>query len=281
VALTNPDFRAQSYEIWQRMAAGWDSDRRWMWETTEALGEWLVDALDPQPGQTILELAAGVGETGYLAALRIGQEGKLISTDFAPNMVEAAQAESQRLGLENVDHRQLDAEDMDLADESVDGVLCRWGYMLMSDPAGAFLETRRVLREGGAVSFSVFAEPERNPWASIPGKLLAELTGGSAPAPTTPGILAMGDPERTRSLLEASGFEVQRMEELPLTWRFDDFDAYWRFLNELAGALSAKIAALTDEERGLFRARLEESVDPYRTQRGYEVPAVTQNTLAT
>jgi ubiquinone/menaquinone biosynthesis C-methylase UbiE len=281
VALTNPDFRAQSYEIWQRMAAGWDSDRRWMWETTEALGKWLVDALDPQPGQTILELAAGVGETGYLAAVRIGQEGKLISTDFAPNMVEAARAESQRLGLENVEHRQLDAEDMDLPDDSVDGVLCRWGYMLMSDPAGAFSETRRVLREGGAVSFSVFAEPEKNPWASTPGKLLLEVTGGSAPAPTTPGILGMGDPERTRSLLEAGVFEVQRMEELPLTWRFDDFDAYWRFLNELAGALSARIAALTDEERETFRARLEESVEPYRTPRGYEVPAVTQNTLAT
>jgi ubiquinone/menaquinone biosynthesis C-methylase UbiE len=185
------------------MAAGWDRDRRWMWETTRALAEWMVDALDPRPGQTILELAAGIGETGYLAAARIGQQGRLISTDFAPNMVEAARAESERLGLENVEHRRLDAEDMDLADGSVDGVLCRWGYMLMADPAAAFRETRRVLRGGGVVSFSVFAEPARNPWASVPGKLLVELTGRPPPNPTAPGILAMADPNQTRSLVRS------------------------------------------------------------------------------
>jgi ubiquinone/menaquinone biosynthesis C-methylase UbiE len=274
------DFRAQSYEIWQRMAAAWDRDRRWMSETTQELTEWLVDALDPKPGQTILELAAGLGETGYLAAARTGPEGKVISTDFAPNMVEAARADAQRLGLDNVEHRQLDAEEMDLPDESVDGVLCRWGYMLLADPVAAFRETRRVLRAGGAVAFSVFAEAERNPWASVPGRLLTEITG-SGPDPSAPGILAMGDPNRTRSLVEAGGLEVQRMEELPLTWRYDDFAGYWRYLNEIAGALSVRIAALTDEQRETFRTRLEEAVEPYRTESGLALPGVTQNTLAT
>jgi ubiquinone/menaquinone biosynthesis C-methylase UbiE len=274
------EFRAQSYEIWQRMAAGWDRDRRWMWETTESIAVWLVDALDPQPGQTILELAAGLGETGYLAAARTASEGKLISTDFAPNMVEAARAESERLGLDNVEHRQLDAEDMDLPDDSVDGILCRWGYMLMADPVAAFRETRRVLREGGAVASSVFAQPEKNPWAAVPGRLLTEITGGPTPDPIAPGILAMGDPNRTRSLLEAGGLEVVRMEELRFTWRFDDFDGYWRFLHELAGGIWARIAALTDEQREAFRAKLEETVEPYRTESGLRITAVTQNTLA-
>ena len=105
-----------------------------MWEGSRGVGEWMVEALDPQPGQTILELAAGTGETGFLAAARVGDDGKLISTDFAPKMVDAARAETERLGLTNVELRQLDAEDMDLPDDSVDGVLCRWGYMLMADP---------------------------------------------------------------------------------------------------------------------------------------------------
>jgi ubiquinone/menaquinone biosynthesis C-methylase UbiE len=273
------DFRAESYDVWQRMAAGWDRDRRWMSETTRELTEWLVDALDPKPGQTILELAAGLGETGYLAAARIGPEGKLICTDFAPNMVEAARADAQRLGLDNVGHRQLDAEDMDLPDDSVDGVICRWGYMLLADPARSFGETRRVLREGGAVAFSVFAEPEKNPWASVPGRLLTEVTG-SGPHPTAPGIFAMGDPNRTRSLVQAGGLDVQRMEELPFAWRFENFDAYWRFLHDLAGGLWPRLAALTDEQRETFRARVEEAVEAFRTESGLAIPAVTQNTLA-
>jgi ubiquinone/menaquinone biosynthesis C-methylase UbiE len=274
------DFRSQSYEVWQQMAAGWDRDRRWMWEGSRAVGEWMVNALDPKPGQTILELAAGIGETGFLAAGRVGQGGKLISTDFAPTMVDAAQAESDRLGLNNVEHRQLDAEDMDLPDASVDGVLCRWGYMLMSDPETAFRETRRVLREGGGLAFSVFGAPETNPWASVPGRTLVEVTDAPPPDPSAPGILAMADPSRTRSLLDATGFQVHMTDEVPLTWRFEDFDGYWTFLTELAGALAARIAALPEAERDAFRERLTEAVEPYRSERGYEIPGLTHNTLA-
>lgn len=90
---------------------------------------------------------------------------------------------------------------MDLEDDSVDGVLCRWGYMLMAEPETALRETRRVLRDGGGLALSVWAAPESNPWASVPGRLLREQTGAPPPDPTAPGIFAMADPERTRWLL--------------------------------------------------------------------------------
>lgn len=278
--MTDTDFRAQSYEVWQRMAAGWDREQRWMWEGSRVVGEWMLNALDPQPGQIILELAAGIGETGFLAAARVGKDGKLISTDFAPKMVEAAHAESMRLGLTNVEHRQLDAEEMDLPDESVDGVLCRWGYMLMSDPETAFRETRRVLRKGGGLAFSVFASPEENPWASVPGRTLVEVTGEPPSDPSAPGIFALADSSRTRSLLGATGFQVRQTEDVPFTWRFEDFDGYWTYLTELAGALASRIAALPGEEQELFRDRLREAVEPYRSENGYGIPALTHNTLA-
>jgi ubiquinone/menaquinone biosynthesis C-methylase UbiE len=278
--VTTQDYRQASYDVWQRMAAGWDRDRRWMWERSRAVGEWMVDALDPEPGQTILELAAGIGDTGFLAAARAGDEGKLLCTDFAPKMVEASSKESQRIGLRNVEHRELDAEHMDLPDDSVDGVLCRWGYMLVADPAAAFRETRRVLRDGGALVFSVFGAPQENPWASVPAQKLVEQTGGPPPDPRAPGIFAMADPGTTSSLVEAAGFEVERMEDVPFTWPFADFDGYWRFLIELAGALAPRIAALSEEDRSAYRLRLEEGVEAYRGESGYEIPALTQNTLA-
>jgi ubiquinone/menaquinone biosynthesis C-methylase UbiE len=262
------------------MAAGWDSHRVWMWDGSRAAGEWLVEALDPKPGETVLELAAGTGETGFLAAARVGDDGKLISTDFAPNMVEAARAESERLGLTNVEHRTLDAEDMDLPDSCVDGVLCRWGYMLMADPVAAFNETRRVLREGGAVAFSVFAAPEDNPWAAVPDWLLVDMGGAPAPTTTAPGICAMADPNRTHALLAEAGLEAKRMEDVPISWRFEEFEGYWRFLINIAGAISLRLAALTDEQRQALRGRLEEAVEPYRSGSGIEIPGLTRNTLA-
>ena len=203
--MTTEDYRRASYEIWQAMAAGWDRERGWTWEASRPVSENLLEALAPEPGQTILELAAGTGETGFAAARAVGPEGRVISTDFAPEMVAAARRESERLGLANVEHREMDAERMDLEGDSVDGVLCRWGFMLMADPAAALAETRRVLRRGGRVSLSVWGAAERNPWASVPGRALMEHTGAPPPNPQDPGIFALADPERVRSLLRGRG----------------------------------------------------------------------------
>ena len=96
--MAGEDYRQVSFDVWQRMAQGWDRERRWLWETSHAVSEWMVQALAPQPGHTILELACGTGETGFAAAAALGDQGRLISTDFAPNMVQAARAESQRRG---------------------------------------------------------------------------------------------------------------------------------------------------------------------------------------
>jgi SAM-dependent methyltransferase len=68
--------------------------------------------------------------------------------------------------------RQLDGERMDLESECVDGVVCRWGYMLMADPGAAFDETYRIMRPGGTLALSVFGAPDRNPWASLVGRVL-------------------------------------------------------------------------------------------------------------
>jgi ubiquinone/menaquinone biosynthesis C-methylase UbiE len=66
-------------------------------------------------------------------------------------MVEAATRHADELGLESIECRVLDAERLHLPDDAVDGVLCRWGYMLLSDPEAAFAETRRVLRPNGCL----------------------------------------------------------------------------------------------------------------------------------
>jgi ubiquinone/menaquinone biosynthesis C-methylase UbiE len=184
-------YRDTSLRIWDQMATGWDDDRRWVWDASRDVGEWLVEALDPQPGATVLELAAGVGDTGLAAAARLGANGRLISTDFAPAMVEAARRRAEELGVEGAEFRTMDAERMDLEDGSIDGVLCRWGYMLMADPAAALAETRRVLAPGGRVAFSVWGDPAANLWAAIPARVLREHTGGPPPDPHAPGIFAM------------------------------------------------------------------------------------------
>jgi ubiquinone/menaquinone biosynthesis C-methylase UbiE len=279
-AVATQDYHAVSLDIWERMAEGWDRDRRWVWEVAHGVAEWMIDALDPQPGDTVLELAAGAGDIGLKVAEMVGEGGRLISTDFAPNMVEAARAEADRLGLANVEARVLNAMEMDLEDDSVDGVMCRWGYMLMADPAAALRETRRVLRDGGRLAMSVWGTPEENPWASIPARLVREQAGLPPPDRPAPGIFALADPERTRSLLTEAGFDILRMEDVGLSWTFDDFDAYWRFLHEHTGAIAVTLESLPDEGRQAVREQIEQDVDGYRGGPGYAIPGVAHNTVA-
>ena len=142
--------RERSRAVWDDMATGWELAREDIWANTQAVGEWLVRALDLRPGDTVLELAAGLGDTGFQAARRVGDAGHVLITDFAPAMVAAARRRAAELDITNAEFRVLDAERMDLATDSVDDVVCRWGYMLMIDRSAAFAETRRVLRPGWA-----------------------------------------------------------------------------------------------------------------------------------
>src|SRR4051812_27560522 len=100
--------REQSRAVWGAMAAGWEGSRNEMWADTRAVGEWLLEKLDPQPGHTVLELAAGVGDTGLAAARLVGPSGRVIITDFAPEMVAAARRRASELGVTNAEFRVLD-----------------------------------------------------------------------------------------------------------------------------------------------------------------------------
>ena len=131
----------------------------------------------------MLELAAGTGEVGFLAAEQIAPGGTLISSDFAPEMITAAQARAERLGIANVRFRQIDAEGIDQPAATLDGVLCRWGYMLMADGEAALQETRRVLKPGARVALAAWTGPSENPWASIPGSRARRARPPRAPRP--------------------------------------------------------------------------------------------------
>ncbi len=260
------EYRRDSLANWNRLAGNWASEREFLSGTTGPVGERMVERLDPKPGQMILELAAGAGETGWNAAERVGDDGKLIQTDFADEMVEVAQTFAAESGLSNVENRRLDAESMDLADDSVDGVLCRFGYMLMADPAAALAETRRVLREGGRLCFAVWAAPDRNQWAFIPAFALVEAGHLSPPEPGAPGIFALADPERIRELVTGAGFSEPEIEEVAVRWNYTDPAVHWEKTRKLAGPLSEKLESLPHDEQERIRALVAERVSEQMAQ---------------
>lgn len=274
-------YREESLETWGQMAPGWEERHDWLMKFTGPVNDALVASVDPQPGQTVLDVAAGPGDLGFAVAERVGPEGRVVSTDFAPEMVDLARRYGEARGLGNVEYRVLDAERMDLADDSVDAVVCRWGYMLMANPVQALAETRRVLRPGGPLAFAVWRTPDRNPWAAIPGIALIQRGHMPPPEPGAPGIFGMGEEERVRGLVKGAGFGEPQLEEVAFEFHYRDFDDMWDSLLRLAGPLARVVNALPEDEREATRTAIMENVAQYRSEDGsYTEPAATWSVLA-
>jgi SAM-dependent methyltransferase len=266
------EYRRTSYEISQALAPGWQRWRAHLEEAVAPVRGWMIRQLGPQPGDTVLELAAGAGDTGFQAATILGQAGRLISTDVSPAMLEVARRRAAELGLGNVEFRLLDAERAELETASVDGVLCRFGYMLMADPAAAVSETRRVLRPGGRLVLAVWGAPERNPFFAVVAAILVVRGHLPPPGPGAVSPFSMSSQQRTRGLLETAGFGVVSMDEIAVRFPFGDVEEYVTFLADTAGPVAIALRALPAQERQEVKARLEAAFGAFETQRGYELP---------
>jgi len=226
--------REASLQDWEEAAPGWTRQQEALREFSAPVSHWMIDAIAPQPGGRVLELAAGLGETGMLAAELVAPMGGVVVSDQAEAMLASARERAAQLGLSNVEFQVLNAEWIDLPVASVDAVLCRWGYMLMADPLAALIETRRVLRPGGCLAFAVWDAIEHNPWAQLPGAELRERGLVAPPAPGTPGPFALGSVEEVRRLLEKAGFAEIAVETIGLLRRHPGFTDLWETTLDLS-----------------------------------------------
>jgi len=269
------DYRRASHAVWEAMAPGWDERHAYFEEVARPVTDKVLELLDPSPGDVVLDLAAGTGVVGFSAAALVGPTGQVIVSDFAEAMVQVARRRAEELGLDNVECRVLDAERLDLRDGSVDGVLCRWGYMLMADPGAALRETRRVLRADGSVASAVFAGPEQNPWAALPSRVLQRRGHIPPPEAGAPGILALADRDRLRRLFAEAGFADPAIEGIAFRFRFAGIDEYWEFLNSAAGAIAMVLKRLGDDERERIRGEIAEQLSAFGGPGQIELPAMS------
>jgi SAM-dependent methyltransferase len=243
----------------------------------------MVEAIAPQPGHTVLELAAGLGETGFLAAELIQPGGELITSDFVPEMLSAAQRRAEELRLRNVRFRQVDAElNMDFPAGSIDGVLCRWGYMLLADPDAALRETRRVLRPGGRVALAAWTGPGDNRWSADPARALVER-GLLEPAdPDAPGQFAWAREGAIAEHLDNTGFVEHEVEQVNFVNTYASVADWWEAQTRLSMRVADVARSLDDATRASVLAELAERAAEFTREDGsLFIPARTWVAAAT
>jgi uncharacterized protein (TIGR02300 family) len=219
-----------------------------------------------------------------------GSRAEVKATEAAEPELETTEAEgAEFVSLEDADAeaqgKKVDAEvaegaeDIELEDDTVDGVLCRWSYMLLGDPARALQETRRVLRPDGRLAFSTWGPPERNAWMTVPAGVILERGLMEPFSSEGPGVFALSSRERLARLLAGAGFGEVAIEEMEVRWRFDP-DELWTVASELMGPVALAIGTLRSEERREVRAAIEERAADFLSDGAYELPGLSLNVAA-
>ena len=244
------------HACWESAAAGWGRQAAVFNEQSAPVARWMIEAAALAPGQRVLDLAAGPGEVGFLAAPLVEPGGTVNSSDHSEAMVEVAR------------RHKVSSLHVTFAVASVDVVLCRWGYMLMVDPAAALRETRRVLRSGGRVVLAVWDAHEENPWSVIPTSVLVEHGFAEPPKPGVPGPFTLGDRALLHDMLEEAGFTDIAIDAVEIARTAPDFDAWWAVHLDLSAATLAAFQKADDAQTEAVESELQARLAPYTAADG-------------
>ncbi|MFQ5514309.1 MAG: class I SAM-dependent methyltransferase [Myxococcota bacterium] len=263
----------EQIELWNGPAAeGWIRRGEALDGILAELTEVALRSAGFRRGEKVLDLGCGCGTTSLAIARRVGPDGAVIGLDISRPMLVVARRRAREAGLENLRFEAVDVQDGDLG-SGADAAFSRFGLMFFADPLGAFGNILGALRSGGRLQFLAWAEPERNPFLSVPLGEAARRLERNPAAPGTPGPFGLADAESTRRLLELAGFEEIVIEAREPCLRLPSSRELFDLLVELTPGLRAAVEGLARRARKALLAAIDERLASYRSGEGLELPA--------
>jgi SAM-dependent methyltransferase len=263
------DMRTQ----WEGAAPGWAG-----WEATipswmEPATETMLTMAGVDAGARVLDLACGAGSQTLRAARWVGAQGHVVASDIAEAMLHHVRENVRAAALTNVTTLAGAAEDLYVAAESFDAVICRLGLMLFVAPAQALATVRRALRPGGKIAAVVFTTPAANPFMAMPMQILLRHAGKTPPTPGQPGIFALGAPGVLERLLTDSGFVDVEQHILALPLRLPSPAQALAMMQEAFGAYRAVVSDYPQAVQVAAWAEVAETLKTFESPAGLVAPA--------
>jgi SAM-dependent methyltransferase len=234
-------------------SAAWDGPSGDAWVAREAFQnealaghtERLFVAASVQPGDQVLDVGCGTGDTTRAAA-RLAADGDVLGVDLSTAMLERGRERASADGLANVTFEQADAQVHPFADAHYDVIISRFGVMFFDDPVAAFANLARAAVPGGRLAVVTWQPYSRNEWVSVPRTALA-LGRQLPPIPEdAPGMFGLADADRVRRILGDAGWSDVQLDDEQVSYDY--------------GAEPA-IAARHASEMGVLRTLLEDLGD--------------------
>ncbi|HEB90557.1 MAG TPA: methyltransferase domain-containing protein [Deltaproteobacteria bacterium] len=271
---------AQQAEYWNDV-----SGRRWveMGDVIDAqiapLGRTAMERAGIEPGERIVDVGCGCGQTTLELAARVGEKGRVLGLDISQPMLESARDRAAREGTKQVSFEQADAQTHEFEAGTFDLLFSRFGVMFFSSPAEAFANLRSALRPGGRLTFIAWQEPNKNPWMILPAMAAFKHLPApeSPPDPTAPGPFAFADPERVEGILREAGFQDVGLEALErdlLVGGGRPLDETVEFLAQL-GPAGAALREASPELRQTVMREIHDAITSYQVDDGIRMPSAT------
>jgi SAM-dependent methyltransferase len=246
---------------WERAAEHYvDAFGRLTLQTAPAL----LDAVRPEPGTWLLDVASG---PGFIAQAAADRGAEVIGLDFASAMVREA-----RRRHPSVTFREGDAEALPFDDSTFDAVVMNFGMLHLARPDTAIAEARRVLRPRGRYAFTVWAPPERAVGFGLAMRAIDVFGNKEVPLPEGPPFFRFSDAHATRQTLADAGFGEIEISELPLTWRLRAAEDAFEALSRGGVRTAAVLRGQTPEALEAIREAVRRGVEAYVIDGGFSIP---------
>jgi SAM-dependent methyltransferase len=195
-------------EFWAARASSWMSLVSHHERVIGPAGRMAIDRLDAQPGQQIIDLGCGTGQTTLELADRVVPGGRALGIDITAALLERAWEHAAAAGIDNIDFRHADVQSSELGRGQFDGAFSRFGVMFFADPVAAFANVHRCLKPGAVLSFVCWQPVTSNQWMFIPAQAAVSVLGTplEMPAPDAPGPFSLSDQDRVKPVLGSAGF---------------------------------------------------------------------------
>ena len=245
-----------------------------------AHGEAALRLVPPQPGQRVLDIGCGFGDTTQRIAGLVGPEGEVVGVDAAARFIEAARAEADEAGVSNASFEVADVQAAAFEDR-FDLAFSRMGTMFFLSPVAALRNVRDALEPGGRLVMVVWRRREDNDWLYR----AQTIVEGIVPRPEEydeptcgPGPFSLANADTTTDVLARAGFEQISLHrcDIPILIGHDVEDAI-AFVTTIGPAgeilrlAGDRAAHLHGEVHDALRAGLSE----FEAEDGVRAPAST------